>query len=166
MAGLSHEMWLREAVQELQDSASPVDRLASLGMIVRLWMPTSRAERRALLFGETKDPCALIVAFLGGIDAETLKGLDELSEATASGLVSDARRDDLLSDPSQMRLLMHQRDVLESALVVLEHCRHGKGLRQVLAFVDQHMRDGADVEADDWLAAVFANDPYSWWGRI
>lgn len=166
MGGLSHADWMREAVDGLQTSPSPLDHLASLGMIVRLWMPTERAERDGILSRRMEDPNARIMAFLETIDAETLDGLDSLFTAHLSCMISDAQRDDLREDPVQMRMLMYERDAAESILSMHEHLGRGRGNRDLLDLIDQRMRQGIEVEADDWLAAVYANEPYSWWGRI
>ncbi len=166
IGSLSCEEWFKQAVETLQASPWPLDQLAAMGMIVRLWKPTSRSERDALLAGKVGHPAVRVWAFLKTIRPATLDRLDSLGFAQINGMIYDANADELVQDPVEMLGLLHDRDKIESILVMLEHLGRGVRMRAVLEVIDELLKRGVEVGPDKWLAAVFEVDPDAWWGRL
>jgi hypothetical protein len=180
LQGTPADDWLLGAARGLAESESATDRLAAIGLIARLWEPTSAEIRDAILAGKLVHPSSRVREVARSLPREQLQRLAEQAQAQASGLAGDVRRlmelaaegDDDATQAYALGLL-HRRDTLESVAVVLEDLEAGRELREALHEVDEEAEAAQsafpEVErfaGDDRLAAVYAAEPLAWWGQF
>lgn len=167
------EPWLADAVRELAESPSPVDRVASVGMVARLWSPT-KGERNDLLAARASDPNAAAIAWFRSLSDDERAWIEERSVAEAASLLEDldAITTETDADFAATRTLdlVRRRDALESVSFLL-------GPRSALATelrtLDTEVVANASgfelpvaVRGGAWFDAVAAEDPLAWWGSV
>jgi hypothetical protein len=174
LAGRACADWLRRRSEQLAASPSIVEQAASVGVVVRLWEPAP-ADRDAILAGKAMDPAQRAASWMGALGASRI-ALQHLIFERAADLRAafDAlpRREEEPTD-EEVLSLAHERDVLESARVLLSFVGMGLPPARALALTD-------DVAATTWsaiapsdrlrndplLRAVFACEPESLWGQL
>lgn len=181
VAGLPFADWIQAEATFLESSPSYMDRIAAVGLAVRLWTPTgsnAHVAAQRLLTG-TPSPTDRAAAWARTLPQETLEEIERAALCEANGLVEDANTlvRTLLRHPlmfrDAVRQLVRRRDDLESILTVLELGGGGGVLRAALFDTDEEVTEHALVFAateafdDDLrLCAVAWNEPSAWWGLL
>lgn len=173
LAGYTVPWWLEQTAGAMAAAPSPLDRAASVGLVARLWSPTSEERDRVQ---QGHDPNKMALAWFNGLDAETQRDLgnNALSRCidwregldALPGMDSDDRRTQAID-------LITEREVLESVAFLLGP-QHGALLRSELCRMDAAAEDNLAFfpilrggEAfDAWMSAAAALDPLAWWPRF
>lgn len=174
LAGRACEAWLRERAGALAGAPTVVEQAAAVGLVVRLWEPVA-SDRAAILAGEAPHPSERAGVWVSAL-GESRRSLAHLIIHRAATLGSElgalpAREDDLGED--EILALLYERDVLESARVVLSLVGEGLPVAQALALTDEIAETAWDVIAptdrmrdDPLLRAVFRSEPDAFWGNV
>lgn len=187
LGGVGCPAWLRRRADELGSSPDPLDPLCAAGLLLRLWSPTSAAERAmALERARAGTPWLLpaLRAWLaegGAPPAETLHAVEQASVERAELLLAllvdlaELQARDLALGRASASRVVAGRDDLESLRMLLAA---SGGPRQALEAALEELDEAAVVhslvmsdllylEADDpWLNAVAAHEPDAWWGGL
>lgn len=169
-AGWSSPRWLRGDALELAVSESVVGRAASLGLIGRLWEPSTRAEADALRKHPDRAPNARLVALLESLPLSVLRRLESIACSHAAALLETLAT---VEGEAHVREMAYARDELESVFFVLVQRRCGEKLGEVLAVVDDAVTSAwsslppaGSMRGDLRLQAVARLEPYAWWGAL
>ncbi len=179
LRGVETEAWLLDRARELCDAPGLMDRVASVGLVVRLGPATAAQPKDlldGLLSGELRGPISRAREWARGLDQEVL---EEIERQVLQGV--GALRQSLRTLESRVaeggetaalaaRAVCHLRDELESAAWVLGENDRSDLVGPALESVDEEaaehlstLRLAADP-ADDLLSAVSWQEPDAWWG--
>lgn len=178
LAGWPTADWLRERAQALQGSPLPLDRVAALGTIRRLWLPEGREAQLEVLRTGKRGPADTVTAWARSLDPRQRDTLERLIRVQADQL--QRRLEDLTEQPVEPEAervvaleLADRRDALEAAVAVLAL---GGVPHHVLSLLRDLDREAAElwtqlpaggILADlDWLGAVAAGAPDAWWAAF
>jgi hypothetical protein len=172
--GYTCDGWLPAAARSLAASASPLARVASVGVVARLWSPANTAERDDLLAGRRPDPNGQALAWFGALPEDVQSQVVDLAIAETVTWREDLERlaqaEDEADAEALGRDLLVRRDALESAAFLLGSASAAP-LRAELRSLDEEaeVRLSAfvplpsDPVLTDWMSAAGAWDPLSWW---
>lgn len=175
--------WLENEAGLLECSPSIVDRLAALGMLVRLWSPPpgGRAAEivRGILENRTPTLSARVRGALADIAPVFLREVEHLAvlETDVLGDRLEALHDAVAVEdaqaPSLLNSLVLRRDDLESVAVVLRLGEAGEQLGDALDGLDRRARHSLyafsllPAPADsDRLRTVAWKEPLAWWASL
>lgn len=176
LGNLPTPTWLMEEAVDLNTSANPLYRLASLGLIARLWVPETHELRMRIMRSELPDPSNHIINWLrtvaqydlASIALAAITVVDELGDEIDSMVHRPSSPEDVID---QAKTLVQSRDLLESAACLLGGARPAAALRTALKFLDNkvvaHMdqlptpKQFLDTPKN---RVVFLREPLSWWG--
>ncbi len=175
LGDLACEAWLVERFALLSASPAMVERASAVGLVARLWSPSSRAERTDILTGHKPHPSDQATAWLRTL-GESRKVLGELAVHRAASLreALDALPR-LREDPSDddLMALLYERDVLESVRVLLAFVGEGRALGRELVLTDDvaltvcsAFAPSRRLRDDPLLRAVFVSEPDAFWGQL
>jgi hypothetical protein len=172
--------WLREEA-EFKMAGAFLDQCVGLGLLTRLWVPSSEEEeeeriQRILNGGDA--PVGRAREFWRGLPAQDRRGVLRSALLRTDDLHEDliTLRHWVAADPVAAAPLaldwLRRRDDLEGLLFLM--C--GTGEARVLAGALQTLDDHAAAEHSIWfflppfdderLRAVASEDPYAWWGDL
>lgn len=169
--GASPEGWLGAITTALVASPWALDHLCAVGMIERLWVPTDKATRRAVILGTVTPPAQRARAWLAGHAPEALEAAERAARREALALIEalDAEVD----SPAQTLHLALRRDDIESVHAALRITERGGALRETLDVLDALGRArwsalpvDDSVRGDPRLRCVAWSEPDAWWGRL
>jgi len=170
--------WLQERLSELTSAAWPLDSVAVVGTVVRLWTPSERQAKLALLRGEARSPADRAREWAATLSPGAIADIERLAVLEATALDRDldtlhelAAQDEPLD--ALVRHLVARRDALESVSSVLSDARAGAALRSCLALVDEHAEASLSelpcqpVDPSlEWLTQVAWQQPDAWWAGL
>ncbi|MFW5740132.1 MAG: hypothetical protein ACOC1F_07180 [Myxococcota bacterium] len=178
--GLAIEPWLAAAVHDALESDAPLDRVAAVGLMGRLWSPVDRADaaaarQRSLAgAGPGQDGRAwwasIPEAEREGLVSTALLRVDDLADALGD-LSDHVAEDPEAARPALLRWL-HARDDLASVAFLARSSSPGGVLETALQRLDEaaaaHHSMWAFVPAfeDERLQAVAECEFEVWWGRL
>jgi len=162
------EPWLTARFGELRGSERMADRVAAVGLVLRLWTPVGADRSRAI------DPGPAVAKWARSIPRRELDATERVAIERAGDLREELdslpERDDLTA--GEVAALAHERDVLESVLVVLRLADRGRPLRIALAGADDSAITSMSaipseaLSDDELLGAAGVADHDAWWGRL
>lgn len=183
LEGAASPEWLATEYRERSESSSLVDRFAALGLVARLWEPTTAADRKMVMEwlrtgrGTSASRVADWLAAHGGAAAAASVG--ERVLAAAVGLLDRVSHvDELavgLSDAEMARVIAGirlDRDDLESAVVAMHLAgADTSAAREAAAAIDDRARVrlttithlGAMSTGSERLSATARELPDAWW---
>lgn len=178
--GLGAEPWLETAAMQRLDSDSPLDRCVAVGLMGRLWSPTSKdaaaaARQRSLSgTGPGQDGrvwwLSLSEPVRGAVVRDALLRADDLADALDE--LMHAVAEDPLKARSSLLAWLHERDDLASLAFLARATESGQALLVALEQLDEtastHHSMWAFVPGfrDERLLAVAHRDIDAWWGRL
>ncbi len=172
MRAVTSQAWLRAAVEQRAVSPWGVHRLASAGMLLRLWSPADPAERDAVIAGASETPALrarrwameLSPSVTAPLEAAACREADTLLGAVLS--IEDA-------SPTEVHSVLVARDDLESARRTLAAAGAGRELATALSRLDRaaevrlpSFAVGDEVRGDARLRAAAVADPGAWWALL
>ncbi|MCK6501949.1 hypothetical protein L6R53_00850 [Myxococcota bacterium] len=187
LGGVGCPAWLRRRADELGASPDPLDPLCAAGLLLRLWSPTSAAER-AMALERARAGTPWLLPALRGWLGQAVEGAPvdwsavelatveraELLLGLLADLVDLQARDLALARATASRVVAG-RDDLESLRMILAAMR---GPRQALEAALEELDEAAVVHSlvlsdllfleatDPWLNAVASCEPDAWWGGL
>jgi len=179
---LTSPPWLLRRAELLSASVDPLDLLCAVGLLIRLWSPTSAEDRRAALQAAMAgDPpiaarartWLIQVPDWDGVRAAILDRAADLLERLQD-LPLLAEQDRALAQAAAGRFLADRDDLasLQASLLTAGH--DGAVLLHALEDLDRAVVDHSallsdllvlDVD-DPWLRAIGRAEPEHWWGAL
>ena len=174
LGGLPTESWLKEHASNLASSSDPLDRVAAVGLLARLWMPAGKPS-------ETQGvrPAQTAREWVGGLSNPQIDELTAKATLEAAALCDafSALPTSLPSEKNAAReavlKLVYRRDDLESVAAILRMRGREAPLREYLRLVDREAEAQLSalslvegLEQDERLEQVAWQEPLSWWGRF
>jgi hypothetical protein len=174
--GADGPAWLVSEVQALAGSPNVVHRLASMGIVLRLWSPTGAAATAALRWSGVR-PAARVKEWLARVPRDELSALCEVS-VEAAGLLFErlaelrelATHDEGQSVRSLASRILEERDELESLARVLDLAGRASAVADTLRAFDSqavaHWSAFGELEdrvATEHLRSVAWQEPDAWW---
>jgi len=179
LAGWEAQDWLQDTALALASSESVVARAASLGVIGRLWEPSTPAEADALREHPDRDPNARLIALIESLPLPVVERLESIACTHAAALIeplSTVERQAAAkgaAPAAEVRDLAYARDDLESVFFVIVQRRRGDKLGEVLARVDDAVTSAwsslppaGSMRGDLRLETVALLEPDAWWGAL
>jgi hypothetical protein len=178
--GLESEVWLNKEYRDLAASPGVVDRVAAVGLVLRLWQPTSAAACRRLVEEAwvTESPLVRAVAqwaarlppeVCGRCAAAAMDDAEALEDALAEIDAVVERGDDALRALGTHIAL--ERDRLQSLVAVLALRGDASRERSALERLDEQASallsqlSSAGIE-HPLLARAAEVEPFAWWGSL
>jgi hypothetical protein len=175
--GTDGPAWLVSEVEDLASSPYVVHRLASMGIVLRLWLPTGAAATAALRWSGAPPLSGRIEEWLSRVPEQELSAVCELS-VEAAGLLFErlaelrelATRGDSDAARSLTRRILEERDELESLARVLALAARASTVIDTLRAFDSlavtHWSAFAEVEelvVTEHFRSVAWQEPDAWW---
>jgi hypothetical protein len=181
LGGLAAQPWLIETSQRLARSPDPLDRVASPGLVARLWAlapgATGESALEAVLAGAA--PTERVRVWAHKLPAADRAVLESLAVSAAYTLADSLPSvgATLGAAPLVARRLAlslaRRRDDLESVRLVLATAGDVESLAEALAAVDEVAAEQAsafafldDLGDDERLVTVSWKEPLAWWGAL
>lgn len=177
----SCEAWLRRQVEILGAVPSPADRVAAAGLLGRLWMPTTGAERALFAEAGAEGPGDRVRAWAERLERPMLEYVARTAARRAEELTAELGT---LETTARLRpgavgkvaaRVVHARDDLESISYVIRLAGGSRSeeLDSALRAFDDEAADHLSVFAfadglaeDERIRAVSWQDPNAWWGGL
>jgi len=141
-----YDEWLENKIRRLIETGEPWDHIVALGMLAKIWKPTSPELTNEILSytgPEIAHPIFFRVEkWAKSMPSETCQALERLAIAEA-GMLSDILEEIIRKKPesegwiSQAESLIHRRDDLDGVEVILRNAGGGKTLKHVVATLDE-----------------------------
>lgn len=175
--GVDGPAWLLTEVEALASSPYIVHRLASMGIVLRLWQPSGAAATAALRWSSGPRPATRVKEWLGRVPEDELTALCDLS-VEAAGLLFErlaelqelATLDDADAVRSLARRILEERDELESLARVLDLAARATAVADTLRNFDSlavaHWSAFGELEdlvATERFRSVAWQEPDAWW---
>ncbi|MCK9521807.1 MAG: hypothetical protein M0R76_02035 [Proteobacteria bacterium] len=179
LGGHSCPEWLKDEAQSLAAAAAPFQRVAAIGLLLRLWMPTDRSEKhifqQALITGApipVKDRArawleALSQNAIASFEADAIERANALYSSINSLVQLVAADDPQAANTAQA--LFTARDDLSSVQAALQVRNAGERLQSTLPALDHHFGihgdvfDALDIPDTPRLLAAATVDPDVVW---
>lgn len=177
--------WLVDAYRRLAARATTEDAAAAVGLVHRLWSPSTAEGRRFLveraLAGEATDgPPARVKDVVRGVPEDVWTYLEGVVMERSDDLLERLRRvgSVVAQDPADAAAVVHEllleRDDLESLAVLLELTGRREHVAPTLELLDReaitHLTALADAASsaaqDERLLTVHWQEPGRWWAEI
>jgi hypothetical protein len=167
--------WLRQCAEADARSVVPLVRVASVGLVARLWQPTSRVEAQAILSGSKRSPSERASDWVRTLPEDQLDALEVEALELAEQLAGMLDRFEESSEEAEALWpdFLRRRDDAASLSYLLSSAKRGRTIAMRLQAVDRAARAhlstlclDEDFASDPRWAAVVLADPLAWWADV
>ncbi len=177
------EPWLQTRYEQVRSSPDPIDRVAGVGLVARLWEPPDAAGRRHLLAirrGEPR-PSDRVRAWTANVPPASWRDIEgwALHRCTSlqtgwGELAALLAEDEDAAAARRAVFLVELRDDLDSVALVLRLAGHGATLTRALERSDDEAAVHGTALMDAWptgalsdrLRALACIRPDAWWSEL
>lgn len=173
LAGASCLSCVRRHLEALASSEWPLDRVAAVGGVARLWRPESLAEVKRAVASRSSSPSARARGWSSELSDSALDDIGHMAFLDVEELwamldeVGEVEEED---EGPYALAVARRRDALTSVLEVIPPGELAGDLAAALRAVDDAftaewsaLPPAGILEAEDWLIEVAAADPDAWW---